>query len=557
MLKKLDIQNYAIISALSIGPAKGMVIITGETGAGKSILLGALGLALGDRADSSQLRDKDKKTIVEAVFAVQESATLEKLMLAADIDMDSEIILRREIQSNGKSRAFVNDTPVALNQLQGIAALLVDLHQQFDTLELGSKHFQRALLDARAGAIGLMNSYSVLYDRYSSLNRKLQDAKANLLKANQEQEYKSFLLRELDELKWTAGEGKAITEELNVLSHAEQIKVGIGKAVYVFQEGEQPLIPQLRSLVASLQPQASHHPALPGLMARLDSAYVELKDIGAEMERLLDGIQVDDQRMEILNARMAQAQRIAKKHGLAEVDELVTVRSQLAEEMEVIEETGASIRELELELEKVKQEAMILSGELHEKRMAAISPLEQATHELLVRVGMPNARLKIEMKVVGLSAAGTDEVTFLFDANKSGQFEPLHKVASGGELSRLMLILKSLVASSLDMPTLIFDEIDSGISGEAARQVGLLMQELSAHHQVIAITHQPQIAALANQHLYIYKTADQEQVTTHVRELAGEERVTTIARMMAGDKPSEAVLATAREMVKARAGSRT
>lgn len=555
MLKKLDIQNYAIISALTMEPAKGMVIITGETGAGKSILLGALGLALGDRADSSQLRDKDKKTIVEAVFAVQESDTLEKIMLAADVDMDSEIILRREIQSNGKSRAFVNDTPVALNQLQGIAAQLVDLHQQFDTLELGSRHFQRALLDARAGAIGLMNTYTALFERYSSLNRKLQDSKANLLKANQEQEYKAFLLKELDELKWTAGEGKSMAEELNLLSHAEQIKVGIGRAVYVFQEGEQPLIPQLRSLVAALQPQASHHPALPALMARLDAAYVELKDIGAEMEHLLDAIQVDDQRMETLNARMAQAQRMAKKHGLSDVDELVSVRDQLTAEMIVIEETGVSIRELEMELEKVKQEASIVAGQLHEKRVTAIPLLEQATQELLVRVGMPNARLKIDLKVVGLTSAGTDEVAFLFDANKSGQFEPLHKVASGGELSRLMLILKSLVASSLDMPTLIFDEIDSGISGEAARQVGLLMQELSTHHQVIAITHQPQIAALANQHLYIYKTADQDQVTTHVRELAGEERVTTIARMMAGDNPSEAVLATAREMVRANVGS--
>jgi DNA repair protein RecN (Recombination protein N) len=555
MLKKLDIQNYAIISALTMEPAKGMVIITGETGAGKSILLGALGLALGDRADSSQLRDKDKKTIVEAVFAVQESDTLEKIMLAADVDMDSEIILRREIQSNGKSRAFVNDTPVALNQLQGIAAQLVDLHQQFDTLELGSRHFQRALLDARAGAIGLMNTYTALFERYSSLNRKLQDSKANLLKANQEQEYKAFLLKELDELKWTAGEGKSMAEELNLLSHAEQIKVGIGRAVYVFQEGEQPLIPQLRSLVAALQPQASHHPALPALMARLDAAYVELKDIGAEMEHLLDAIQVDDKRMETLNARMAQAQRMAKKHGLSDVDELVSVRDQLTAEMIVIEETGVSIRELEMELEKVKQEASIVAGELHEKRVTAIPLLEQATQELLVRVGMPNARLKIDLKVVGLTSAGIDEVAFLFDANKSGQFEPLHKVASGGELSRLMLILKSLVASSLDMPTLIFDEIDSGISGEAARQVGLLMQELSTHHQVIAITHQPQIAALANQHLYIYKTADQDQVTTHVRELAGEERVTTIARMMAGDNPSEAVLATAREMVRANVGS--
>lgn len=549
MLKKLDIQNYAIIAGLTLEPASGMVIITGETGAGKSILLGALGLALGDRADSAQLRDKEKKTIIEATFVVQETAALEKLLQDADIDSDTEIILRREIQANGKSRAFVNDTPVALNQLQLIAGHLVDLHQQFDTLELGSRHFQRALLDARAGAVGLMADYTRQFDRYTILNKKIHEARSRVLKANQESEYKSFILQELQGLKWTFGEGKIVSEELQVLSHAEQLKSGIGKAVYAFQEGDQPIISQLRSMLSQLQPQAAYHPALPPLMARFDAAYVELKDIASELESLLDGVQVDDLRMEQLNERLAMAQRIAKKHGLSDVDELPLVEKQFAEELVVFEDAESALKELEKEMETVQQQALVLAKALHEKRLNEIPMLEKATMALLVRVGMPNAQLKIDLKATGLSAGGTDEVVFLFDANRSGQFEPLHKVASGGELSRLMLVLKSLVALSLEMPTLIFDEIDSGISGEAARQVGLLMQELSAHHQVIAITHQPQIAALASQHLYIYKTASEEQVTTQMRELSGEERVSAIARMMAGDKPSEAVLATAREML--------
>jgi DNA repair protein RecN (Recombination protein N) len=250
-----------------------------------------------------------------------------------------------------------------------------------------------------------------------------------------------------------------------------------------------------------------------------------------------------------LNERLALAQRIAKKHGLADVDELPLVEKQFAEELVVFEDAESALKALEKEMEAVQQQALTLAKALHEKRLAEIPMLEKATMALLVRVGMPNAQLKIDLKTTGLNAGGTDDVVFLFDANRSGQFEPLHKVASGGELSRLMLVLKSLVAHSLEMPTLIFDEIDSGISGEAARQVGLLMQELSSHHQVIAITHQPQIAALASQHLYIYKTASQEHVTTQMRELTGDERVSAIARMMAGDKPSEAVLATAREML--------
>jgi DNA repair protein RecN (Recombination protein N) len=555
MLKKLDIQNYAIIAGLTLEPVKGMVIITGETGAGKSILLGALGLALGDRADSSQVRDKSRKTIVEAVFEVEVSVVLSALLQEADVEIDQELILRREIQANGKSRAFINDTPVSLNQLQAVAAQLVDLHQQFDTLELGSRDFQRALLDAKSGATSEMATYAEVYNRYSQLKKRIQEARAVSLKASQEFEYKSFLFQELNGLKWTPDEGKILAEELNLLNHAEQVRAGIGKSVYAFQEGEQPILPQLRTIFNQLQPLATYHAALTPLLTRLEVVYVELKDVTAELEGILDIVQTDEQRLEELNARMALAQRIAKKHGLSDVDELIEITAALNEELTRFQSAGEELEGLEKELSKLEKSADHLAEQLHVKRKNEIPELEKSAIALLKRVGMPNARISIALKSVPLYAGGKDEVNFGFDANLSGQFESLHKVASGGELSRLMLVLKSLVAHSLEMPTLIFDEIDSGISGEAAKQVGMLMQELSGRHQVLAITHQPQIAALALQHLYIYKTMDQGQVTTHVRELSGEERVMTIAKMMAGDSPSEAVITTAREMLNNGSGS--
>ena len=550
MLHRLFIQNYAIISQLEIFFADGLVIITGETGAGKSILMGALGLALGDRADLAQMRDKEKKTIIEATFKLAPSDSLKQIFSEADIDLDDEVIIRREIQSGGKSRAFINDTPASLSQVQAVASLLVDLHQQFDTLELGNKNFQRLLLDARADALTLMDQYGVLYSRYSGLQKKIQALTQLLLKAHEEKEYKLFLLTELEELNWSVGEGKLLEDELNVLSHAEQIKSGIGKVSFSLGEGDLPLIPQFKSLVAQLQTVAPYHPLLPSLIGRLESSYVEIKDIHSELASLLDGITVDEKKIEQLNERIALAQRISKKHGLLDLDQLVETRESLRVVIDQFEGNRDELIALEKEIESVKAAANNLAQQLHEKRKKQVPVLEKSTKELLTRVGMPNAVLKIDLKQVGLSAAGIDEVSFLFDANKSGQFEPLQKVASGGELSRLMLVLKSLVAGSLETPTLIFDEIDSGISGEAAKQVGVLMDELSDAHQLIAITHQPQIAARADQHLYVFKHENNHTITTGIKVLEAEERVMAIAKMLSGEKPGESALATAREMMK-------
>ena len=550
MLKKLLIQNYAIIRELDITFSDGMVIITGETGAGKSILMGALGLALGDRADAAAMRSKDSKTVIEAVFEHKAGTGLDAILEENELEKEEEIILRREIQVNGKSRSFVNDTPVSLSILAKIAEKLVDLHQQFDTLALGSQAFQQDLLDIRSGASALMSDYSRVFGEYRTTARKIATIKESLQKAEQEREYKLFLLKELDELNWRTGEGKEIEEELNMLTHADQVRTGIAKIGLGLSEGEQPMLSALRSMVAQLQGLQSYHSAITPLAERMNAVHVELKDIAGDLQSLFEKISVDDKKMDAFNDRISTAQRLAKKHGLSDLNELVEKRAILEEELSVFEKSSHALEGLEKDLDRFQKMAEKLAGDLRKSRQAEIPQLEENTQLLLKRVGMPNAALKIALKPVELSASGIDLVEFLFDANKSGQFESLQKVASGGELSRLMLVLKSLVADSMEMPTLIFDEIDSGISGEAAKQVGMLMEELSANHQLIAITHQPQIAAKAEQHLFVYKKEENGQINTGIRMLSQEERVQAIAQMLAGENPSEAVMASAREMMK-------
>jgi DNA repair protein RecN (Recombination protein N) len=512
--------------------------------------MGALSLTLGERADSAMVNDTTVKTIIEAVFKVANANKVIQLLKDAEIDIDDEVIVRREIQSNGKSRAFVNDTPVSLAQLQQFSSFLVDLHQQFDTLELGNQEFQRQLVDAKAGIIKDVADYGKTYQLFLQTQKKIASIRAAMLKADQEKEYKSFLLKELEELNWQLGEEKLLEEELTVLSHAEQIKANLARVSFGMSEGEQPLLSAVKNLVTQLQAVSKYHNQLPELLTRFDAAYVELKDIAGELDSILDTVTVDDERLDQVNQRLAFAQRLVKKHGLVSSDQLIEIQLGLSNEMQQLSNAEEDLEKLEKELAQHQSKAVDLALDLNKKRKKVIPSLEKSANELLSRVGMPNAKLKIDLEQASLHQYGMDHVSFLFDANKSGKFEPIHKVASGGELSRLMLVLKSLVAGSLEMPTLIFDEIDSGISGEAARQVGVLMSELSTAHQLITITHQPQIAAMANQHLFIYKQEVEGSITTNVKTLNEEERVFNIAQMMAGVNPSEAVLASAREMMK-------
>ena len=550
MLQRLYVKNYAIITQLEISFAGGMVVITGETGAGKSIIMGALSLTLGERADSAMVKDKEVKTVIEAVFTLPKSKKIIQLFEEAEIEWDDEIIVRREIQASGKSRAFINDTPVSLAQLQQFSALLVDLHQQFDTLELGNQEFQRILVDAKAGILQDVSQCAKSYQLFAQTQKKIAAIKAAVVKADQEKEYKTFLLKELEELNWQAGEEKSLEDELNMLSHAEQIKTSLLRVSNGMHEGEQPVLTTVKSLVSQLQSVSKYHHQLPDLVNRFESAYLELKDIAAELDAVLDGVAVDDERLDQLNQRIALAQRLVKKHGLVAADQLMEVRSVLSEALKVLNNAEGDIAQLEKELAQHQSHNEQLAKALSKQRKKVIPELEKSANELLGRVGMPNAKLKINIEETVLHETGMDRIAFLFDANKSGKFEPISKVASGGELSRLMLVLKSLVAGSLEMPTLIFDEIDSGISGEAAKQVGLLMGELSQQHQLITITHQPQIAALADQHLFIYKKESNGAIHTQVKSLDEDARVSAIAQMMAGENPSAAVLASAREMMK-------
>jgi len=552
MLQSLQISNYAIISNLEVRFSNKLTIITGETGAGKSILMDALGLALGDRADLSQMGDKNKKLIVEATFQVDPSENIMAIMQALEIDFDNDIIVRREIAANGKSRSFVNDTPVTLSQLQELSSLLVDLHQQFDTLQLGKKDFQRTLLDARAASLDLMKEFSIEYAEYLSQCKQIEQINQQIAKAEQEKEYNLFLLNELEELNWKSGEEKDLEEELNILSNADHIRTTLSKITHSLSEGEQPMLSQIKAMQSMIQSLGNVKKDFVAMADRMNSVYLEIKDLSADLEALNGKVIVDEKRIDEVNARLSLFQRLLKKHGVISESLLLDKWKELASKVAVFDNIQDELSKCEKKKKNHFDAATKIATQIHDKRKKQSPILESASKELLTRVGMPNARLKIEMEKMDLNPSGIDQPMFLFDANKSGNFEPLHKVASGGELSRLMLVLKSLVAGSLEMPTLIFDEIDSGISGEAARQVGMLLQELADSHQLISITHQPQIAARADDHLYVYKEEKNGLINTSIKSLSQAERVEAIAKMLAGENPSKAALASAKEMISER-----
>jgi DNA repair protein RecN (Recombination protein N) len=549
MLVQLQIQNYAIIDALTVQFAPGLNIITGETGAGKSILMGALGLVLGNRADSSVLMDSNAKCMVEAVFAPATAAAVQQLLTDYELDSAEELVLRREIGANGKSRAFVNDTPVNLTQLKSLTALLVDLHQQFDTLELGEDLFQQQVLDTLAGNMALLQSYAQAYQQYLALQQRLQSLLQQQTDAKREQDYYQFLCEELEAAALGENELEELDAELKLLANAESVQQQLQAVCYELNDSEQPLVHQLKVLVNKLQSASQYLPILPTLTERLLAAQIEIKDISAELEQLASGIQYSPQRMQEVNDKMALGHKLLKKHGVSTTAELLAIQADLRQKLSAAVELDDTIARQQQQLAQSLSQCQQLAGKLRQHRQKAAGPLAQQVNQLLAKVGMPNAALQVSLQPGELNRYGSDQIAFLFDANKSGRLEPLHKVASGGELSRLMLCIKSLVARQLQLPTLIFDEIDSGISGEAARQVGQIMQDLGQGHQVIAITHQPQIAARAHAHYLVHKATQHNKVTTGIRLLDKEERVTTIAQMLSGEKPTAAALENAREMV--------
>jgi len=549
MLQKLTVKNYAIIDHLEIDFSGNLNIITGETGAGKSILMGALSLILGERADPGVLFDKSGKCVVEGMFKIKKAQVAE-FFQQHELDLEEDnLIIRREISAAGKSRAFVNDTPVNLSQLADLSGYLVDLHQQFDTLELEKSDFQRRVVDALVNKPEQLQQYQQQWQRYSQVQRSLKQLQEQRDSANKELDYNKFLLDELEEAAFTDNEIESLDAELKTLSHAEEIKNTLSKAVFQLKEDEQPVLQQLRQLQSSLQGLSGFQAELPGLAERLQSSYLELQDIADEIERINDGVQHDAARIEQVNERLTTGYRLMKKHAVQSTAALLEIKANLATRVESALNTDEQIAQLEKELGGLLQTLQKVADAITAQRKQQAEPFEKKVNALLAQVGMPNARLKVDIAAGQLQAYGQDNIEFLFDANKSGQFAPIRKVASGGELSRLMLCIKSLVAQSVALPTLIFDEIDTGISGEAAKQVGVILKDLAHAHQIICITHQPQIAGKANAHYFVYKESKGGKVTTGVRLLSQEERINAIAQMLSGEKPTAAALENAREMV--------
>lgn len=549
MLTRLSINNYAIIDELEIDFSGKLSIITGETGAGKSIIIGALGLILGERADSSSLVNKEKKCIVEGTFSGNSKKQVTDFLKANELDAEEELVLRREIGTNGKSRAFINDTPVNLVQLQQLSSLLIDLHQQFDTLELGETDFQRQVLDALAGQLSLVEEYQLKYRQWLQLRKETEELKAQQQQFEKEADYNRFQFTELEEAAFRENELEETEAELKLLNNSEGIKAALAKTYFDLRESETPVVQQLKILLNQLNAFSSYHPDLPVLLQRLQSAQVELQDIADDVDRISNHINYDPDRIEQLNERLSLGYKLQKKHDVSSTAELLMIQKELEEKLQAVLNIEETIQQKEKETNHLLAEAKKTAEKITTGRNKQVKTLEDKVNILLVQVGMPNAKLKVLVQPADLSSSGADAIEFLFDANRSGQFQPVRKVASGGELSRLMLCIKSLVAQSIDLPTLIFDEIDTGISGEAARQVGIIMKELAAKRQVICITHQPQIAGKADAHFFVYKEIVKDKVKTNIKQLTTEERITAIAKMLSGEKPTAAAMENAREMV--------
>jgi len=427
--------------------------------------------------------------------------------------------------------------------------MLVDLHRQFDTQELGESDFQREVLDALAGQLAAVEEYRALYRGWQAAARELAALEERQAQSNKELDYNKFLLGELSDAGFRDQELEELDQELKLLSHSEGIKNMLSKVYYELKEGEQPMVQQLRSLQQSMGAYSAYHNGLSVLADRMASVQIELQDIAEDVDRMNETVNYDPRRIEAINERLSIGYKLLKKHGLRTTGELLALQQKLELGMQDSLQLGESIAAWEREvgrlLLEVKKKAALLSA----GRVAQVAGLEERVNKLLKQVGMPNARLRVVVEAGELSSHGADRVEFLFDANKSNRFEPIRKVASGGELSRLMLCIKSLVAESIDLATLIFDEIDTGISGEAARQVGIILKGLARRRQVICITHQPQIAGKGDAHYFVYKDVKGEAIKTRIRLLGQEERITAIARMLSGEKPTAAALENAREMV--------
>lgn len=551
MIKSLYIRNFALIDSLEIDFDKGFTTITGETGAGKSIILGALSLILGQRADSKALKDSESKSVIEGHFDLSAYA-LEPFFTENEIEYDAQhCILRRELFPGGKSRAFVNDTPVNLNQLKELASQLIDIHSQHQNLLLSDATYQLRVLDTLAGTLPDLDLYLIEFKKYRKLNRELKQLKEDVSRNRQEEDYLRFQFEQLDSAQLQDGEQELLEAELDQLNHAEEIKGGLYKIYQLIQSDENGLIIPLKEAVHTASGLQRVYPKIKDLLERLESNLIDLKDIAAEAEDSADSVEFNPERLQWIQSRLDVIYTLQQKHNAQSVAELIALYSQLDERLQQMDNSDEAVLQLEKALldqkAKVVEIATRLSGKRRKEAVKVASQLENR----LIHLGMPNVKVELSFKTTDEPAEnGFESVTFLFSANKNMPLQPIADIASGGEISRVMLSLKAMVAGATALPTIIFDEIDTGVSGEIADKMGDIMVELSRYLQVMSITHLPQIAAKGNAQFKVYKTDTEEATTTHLRRLEEEERIDEIARMLSGAVIVESALTHAREMLK-------
>ena len=551
MLARLFVQNYALIKELDLEFETGLTIITGETGAGKSILLGALSLILGTRADTTVLLDKNVKCVVEGTFRIDEY-DLNDFFTSNELDIEAYTTLRREINPAGKSRAFINDTPVTVNLLKVLGDHLIDIHSQHQTLMLNDNSFQMNIIDSFAGTGKLKNEYRQSYLRYLGLKKEFAALKELADKNRSDLEYFNFQFIQLEEAKLKSGEQAELEAEQELLEHAEEIKSALSGAVNLFSENDASILSLLREVKSNIARIRSFLPDAEDLLRRTESSLIELDDLAREMDKLAVSIEADPQHLNLVNGRLDIIYSLIQKHRVSNLEELISKKEEIGNLIKSIAGSDERIGILETLIDDETKRLILMAGEMSGMRRAVLDEIESRITEILRQLGMPNAKFRISLSGLrDFTSSGIDQADFLFSANKQIAPENMAKTASGGELSRVMLSLKSLLTKNNNLPTIIFDEIDSGVSGEVADKVGQILSGMGKYMQVINITHLPQVASRGSRHYHVYKDDTDDSTITRVKLLSPDERILEVARLLSGSEVTETAIKNAKELLTA------
>lgn len=551
MLKQLYIKNFTLIDELNIQMHPGFSVITGETGAGKSIILGAIGLLLGNRADSKSIKAGRDRCIIEAHFDLSKY-DMQQFFTDNDIDEDlSDTIIRRELTAAGKSRAFINDTPVSLTKMRELGEQLVDIHSQHQNLLLQKEDFQLNVVDIIAQDEKQRKNYEAAYNQYKQANQKLNALKAEIEKNRENEDFLRFQFKELDEAQLQNGEQEELEQEYEMLSHSEDIKTALYQADNHLSGDDGNIIERLKQTSEQLANIKDVYPEVTELLERIDSSYIELKDIAQEVNGLTDHVEFDPARLETINERLDKLNSLQQKFHVRDLGELIETYHQLKEQLSHIDHSDEDVEALEQEVTQLLEKAQKQAKELTAIRTKAAKKVEEEMKQRLIPLGIPNVRFSISLTEKPLSHDGGDKVSFLFSANKSTPLQPVTQVASGGEIARVMLSLKAMISGAVKLPTIIFDEIDTGVSGKIAEKMAQIMVEMGNHErQVLSITHLPQIAAMGSHHYKVSKEETDNGTISRMTELSQQERVQEIAQMLSGSDVSEAALANAKELLR-------